>query len=173
MNSSSLVQRVWRIERYAFDGEVPQTCTDSRFAPLHPHQPTSRHHRPTVYDGTQPPRSSGTSTYWDPAALHDLAYAIVGLGLTSLAWQRVPRVEGVYLGLLWGLILSSPAMLPDRLMHESHHDVLMSLPRMLLKMFPLCTYLALYRRLYPWLTVAFMAGLLVYTGWFLTGGWVA
>jgi len=40
-------------------------------------------------------------------------------------------------------------------------------------MFPLCTYLALYRRLYPWLTVAFTAGLLVYTGRFLTGGWVA
>jgi hypothetical protein len=115
----------------------------------------------------------GTITYWDPVALHDLAYAIVGLGLTWLAWQRVPRVEGVYLGLLWGMILTSPAMLPDRLTHEPHHDVLMSLPRMLLMMFPLCTYLAVHRRLYPWLTVAFTAGLLVYTGRFLIGGWVA
>jgi hypothetical protein len=77
-----------------------------------------------------------------------------------LAWQRVPRVEGVYLGSLWELLLSSPAMLPDRLTHEPHHDVLMSLPRMLL-MFPLCTYLAMHRRLYPWLAVAFTAGLLV------------
>jgi hypothetical protein len=115
----------------------------------------------------------GTITYWDPVALHDLAYAIVGLGLTWLAWPRVPRVEGVYLGLLWGLLLSAPAMLPDRLTHEPHHDVLMSLPRMLLMMFPLCTYLALHRRLYPWLAVAFTAGLLVYTGRFLTGAWVA
>jgi hypothetical protein len=115
----------------------------------------------------------GTITYWDPVALHDLAYAIVSLGLTWLAWQRVPRVEGVYLGLLWGLLLSSPAMLPDRLTHEPHHDVLMSLPRMLLMMFPLFTYLAVHRRLYPWLAVAFTAGLLVYSGRFLTGGWVA
>jgi hypothetical protein len=115
----------------------------------------------------------GTITYWDPVALHDLAYAIVGLGLTWLAWQRLPRVEGVYLGLLWGMILTSPAMLPDRLTHEPHHDVLMSLPRMLLMMFPLFTYLAGHRRPYPWLAVAFTAGLLVYTGRFLTGGWVA
>jgi hypothetical protein len=117
----------------------------------------------------------GTITYWDPIALHDLASAIVGLGVTWLAWQRVPRVEAVYLWLLWGLILSSPAMLPDRLTHEPHHDVLMSLPRMLLMMFPLCTYLAVavQRRVYPWLAVAFTVSLLVYTGRFLTGGWVA
>jgi hypothetical protein len=31
----------------------------------------------------------------------------------------------------------------------------------------------LYRRLYPWLAVAFTAGLLVYTGRFLIGAWVA
>jgi hypothetical protein len=49
----------------------------------------------------------------------------------------------------------------------------MSLPRMLLMVFPVFTYLALHRRLYPWLAVAFTAGLLVYTGRFLTGGWVA
>jgi hypothetical protein len=30
-----------------------------------------------------------------------------------------------------------------------------------------------HRRLYPWLTVAFTARLLIYTGRFLSGGWVA
>ena len=47
------------------------------------------------------------------------------------------------------------------------------LRRLLLLLVPFCTYLALHRRLYPWLAVAFTAGLLVYTGRFLTGGWVA
>ena len=115
----------------------------------------------------------GTPTYWDAPALHDLAYAIMGVGLTWLAWRRLPRAQGVYLWLLWVVILSSPAMLTKPPMSEPHHDVLMSLPRMLLMMFPLFTYLAVHRRLYPWLAVAFTAGLLFYTGRFLTGGWVA
>src|SRR5205814_1471691 len=49
-------------------------------------------------------------TYCDPVALNDLAYEIAGRGLTCLACKRVLHVERVYLGLLWVMILSSPAM---------------------------------------------------------------
>jgi hypothetical protein len=58
-------------------------------------------------------------------------------------------------------------------MGDPNHDVLLSLPRMLLMMFPLFTYLGMQRRLYPGLAVCFAAGLAVYTGMFLTGGWIA
>ena len=112
-------------------------------------------------------------TYWDPFALHDLAYEVAGLVLTWQVWRFLPRAQSVYVWLIWIVILSSPAMLDEQLTHEPHRDVLMSLPRMLLMMFPLFTYLALRRRLYPWLTAAFAAGLIFYTMRFLTGGWIS
>ena len=49
----------------------------------------------------------------------------------------------------------------------------MSLPRMLLTMFPLFTYLGLQRRLYPWLSVLFTLALVLYTGAYLTGAWIS
>jgi hypothetical protein len=115
----------------------------------------------------------GTLTYWDTYALHDLGYAIMGMGLTWPAWRRLPRVQGVYLGLFWLVVLSAPAMLTKAPMSEPHHDVLMSLPRMLLTMFPLFTFLGLQRRLYPWLRVLFALTLLLYTGAYLTGAWIS
>jgi hypothetical protein len=115
----------------------------------------------------------GTPTYWDAPALHDLAYAIMGLGLTWLAWRRLPRVQGVYLWLLWMVIFSSPAMLTKPPASEPHPDVLMSLPRLLLMMFPLFTYLGLWRRLYPWLSALFAFALAIYTSVYLTGAWIS
>jgi Mannosyltransferase (PIG-V) len=115
----------------------------------------------------------GALTYWDTYALHDLGYAIMGMGLTWPAWRRLPRVQGVYLWLFWLVVLSAPAMLTKAPMSEPHHDVLMSLPRMLLTMFPLFTYLALRRRLYPWLSVLFALALVLYTGAYLTGAWIS
>ena len=102
-------------------------------------------------------------------ALHDLVYELVGLPLTWLASRRLSRVYSVYLWLLWAVVLSSPAIL----MKDPNHDVLMSLPRMMLMMFPLFIYLGMQRRLYPWLSVGFAAGLAIYTAMFLTGGWVS
>jgi len=64
------------------------------------------------------------------------------------------------------MLLDSGTSLP-------HRDVLMSLPRLLLMMFPLIIYLARQRRLYHPLVVAFAAVLTLYTGIFLTGGWIA
>lgn len=115
----------------------------------------------------------GKITYWDPYAVHDLAYEIGGLVVTWLAWRRLPRAQGLYLWLLWLVLLSSPAMLAERPTGEPHRDVLMSLPRMLLMLFPLFTYLGLQRRLYPWLAGAFAIGLVIYTSMFLTGGWIS
>lgn len=115
----------------------------------------------------------GKLTYWDPYALHDLAYAAGGLIVTWLAWRRLSRTQGVYMWLLWIVLLSSPAMLMEQGTHEPHHDVLMSLPRMLLMLFPLFTYLGLRRRLFPWLAATFSAGLVLYTALLLTGGWIA
>jgi hypothetical protein len=115
----------------------------------------------------------GTLTYWDTYALHDLGYGIMGIALTWLAWRRLPRVQGVYLWLFWLVILSAPAMLTKAPLREPHHDVLMSLPRMLLTMFPLFAYLGLKRRLYPWLSVLFALALVLYTGAYLTGAWIS
>lgn len=109
----------------------------------------------------------------DTYALHDLAYEIGGLVITWLAWRRLPRAQGVYLWLLWIVLLSSPAMLTEHETGEPHKDVLMSLPRMLLMLFPLFTYLGLQRRLFPWLAGISAIGLVVYTGVFLTGGWIS
>ncbi len=110
---------------------------------------------------------------WDPAALHDLGYEAAGLAVTWLAWRRLPRVQAVYILLVWLVLLSSPAMLAERQTGEPHHDVLMSLPRMLLMLFPLFTFLGLNRRAFPWLAGLFAAGLVFYTGMFLTGGWIS
>jgi hypothetical protein len=115
----------------------------------------------------------GTLTVVDFYALHDLLYEVAGLALTYLAWRRLPRTQGVYLWLVWLMLLSSPAMLTERHTSEPHHDVLMSLPRLLLMLFPLFTYLGLQRRLYRPLIVLFTIGLVVYTEIFLTGGWLS
>jgi hypothetical protein len=64
-------------------------------------------------------------------------------------------------------------MLAERGSGLPHHDVLMSLPRMLLMMFPLFTYLGLRRRWFPWLMGLSLAGLTIYTSMFLTGNWVS
>jgi hypothetical protein len=64
-------------------------------------------------------------------------------------------------------------MLTKAPMNEPHHDVLMSLPRMLLTLFPLFTYLGLQRRLYPWLSVLFTLTLVLYTGAYLSGAWIS
>ncbi len=108
-------------------------------------------------------------------AVHDLFYEIIGLALTWFAWRRLPRTQGVYLWLVWGVILCSPAMLSDQVTGESHTDVLMSLPRLLLMMFPLFTYIAttLNRRWYAALLVFFGGAVIVYTVIFLSGGWIA
>ncbi len=53
-----------------------------------------------------------------------------------------------------------------------HHDVLMSMPRMMLMMFPLCTYLALKWLFIP-IAVLFALGLAVYTVMFITNIWVS
>jgi len=105
--------------------------------------------------------------------LHDLCYTVTGLVLTFYAWRRLPRVQGVYLWLLWGVLLSTPAMLVGQ--HEvlPHHDVLMSMPRMMLMMFPLCTYLALKKRLFIPLAVLFTIGLTIYSVMFITNIWVS
>lgn len=108
-------------------------------------------------------------------AIHDLFYEIVGLMLTWLAWRRLPRTQGIYLWLVWGVILCSPAMLADKVTGEPHTDVLMSLPRLLLMMFPLFTYIATAVS-QPWyraLLVFFSGALIVYTIIFLSGGWIA
>lgn len=115
----------------------------------------------------------GAFSITDSYALHDVFYEITGLSLTWLAWRRLPRVQGVYLWLIWLVILSSPAMLPKEHPGEPHHDVLMSLPRMMLMMFPLFTYLGLRRRWFPWLIALSLAGLTIYTSMFLTGNWVS
>jgi len=115
----------------------------------------------------------GTLTAVDFFALHDLLYEAAGLALTYLAWRRLPRTQGVYLWLVWLMLLSSPAMLTERRTLEPHHDVLMSLPRLLLMLFPLFTYLGLQRRLYRPLIVIFTIGLVAYTEIFLTGGWLS
>ncbi len=109
----------------------------------------------------------------DLYGLHDLCYTVAGLVLTYHAWRRLPRVQGVYLWLLWGVLLSTPAMLVGQ--HEvlPHHDVLMSMPRMMLMMFPLCTYLALKKRLFIPLAVLFTIGLTVYSIMFMTNIWVS
>jgi len=115
----------------------------------------------------------GKVTAVDFFALHDLLYEVAGLALTVLAWRRLPRTQGVYLWLVWLALLSSPAMLTERRTLEPHHDVLMSLPRLLLMLFPLVVYLALQRRLYRPLVVLFTGGLIVYIEIFLTGGWLS
>jgi len=115
----------------------------------------------------------GKFTAVDFFALHDLCYEVAGLALTILAWRRLPRGQTVYLWLVWLALLSSPAMLTERRTLEPHHDVLMSLPRLLLMLFPLFIYLSLQRRLYRPLVVIFAAGLVVYTEIFLTGGWLS
>lgn len=119
----------------------------------------------------------GTPNVWDPAALHDLAYALGGLAVTWLAWRRLPRAQAAYLWLLWVVLLSAPAMLPEAnpAAHTGtpHHDVLMSLPRMLLMFFPLFAYLGLRRRLYPWLAGLFALALPIYAGVFLAGIWIS
>lgn len=115
----------------------------------------------------------GKVTVADAYALQDLCYEIGGLALTIVAWRRLPRVQVAYMWLLWIVTLSSPAMLPGRPMGEPHHDVLMSLPRLLLMMFPLFTLLSLSRRAYPWLTGLSVFGMVIYTSLFLSGGWVA
>ncbi len=115
----------------------------------------------------------GAFTVVDFYALHDLLYEVAGLALTLLAWRRLPRGQGIYLWLVWLALLSSPAMLTERRTLEPHHDVLMSLPRLLLMLFPLVIYLGLQRRLYRPLIVLFTLGLIVYTEIFLTGGWLS
>jgi len=109
----------------------------------------------------------------DLYGLHDLCYTVAGLVLTFYAWRRLPRVQGVYLWLLWGVLLSTPAMLVGP--HEvlPHHDVLLSMPRMMLMMFPLCTYLALKKRLFIPLAVLFTIGLTIYSVMFMTNIWVS
>lgn len=116
---------------------------------------------------------AGRPTATDGVAIHDLVYEVIGLALTWLAWKRLPRVQSVYLWLVWLTILCSPSMLTDRHTGEPHHDVLMSLPRLLLMMFPLYTLLALWRRAYVPLLIAFAILCAGYMGVFLTGGWLA
>ncbi len=120
---------------------------------------------------------AGHLTYWDPYAFHDVSYALIRLGVTWYAWRHLPRPQSAYLWLIWLALLSWPAMLAERLPDghtgEPHHDVLMSLPRMMLMLFPLFTYLGLQRRWYPWLAGLSTIGLLVYTCVFLTGGWIS
>ncbi len=110
----------------------------------------------------------------DASAFHDLFYEIVGLWLTYKAAKRLPRVQGVYLWLIWAVILCSPSMLVDKAIGEPHRDVLMSLPRLLLMMFPLFTYLAVVteQRYYRYLVIFFAGSLAVYTDLYLTGGWI-
>jgi len=109
----------------------------------------------------------------DLYGLHDLCYTVAGLVLTVYAWRRLPRVQAVYLWLLWGVLLSTPAMLVGP--HEvlPHHDVLLSMPRMMLMMFPLCTYLALKKRLFIPISVLFALGLTIYSVMFITNIWVS
>jgi len=116
----------------------------------------------------------GTLADSDASAFHDLFYEIVGLWLTYKASKRLPRVQGVYLWLIWAVILCSPSMLVDKAIGEPHRDVLMSLPRLLLMMFPLFTYLAVVteHRYYRYLVVFFAGSLTVYTDLYLTGGWI-
>lgn len=109
----------------------------------------------------------------DLNAAHDLVYEIIAFALTWRAWKQAPRAQGVYLWLVWAVILSSPAMLLDSGTNVPHRDVLMSLPRLLLMMFPLIIYLARQRRIYHPLVASFAAVLTLYTGIFLTGGWIA
>lgn len=114
-----------------------------------------------------------TLTVVDFYALHDLCYEIAGLTLTILAWRYVPRVQSVYMWLVWLTLLSSPAMLVSPQTDQPHHDVLMSLPRMTLMLFPLFIFLGLQRRLYRPLVIFFITGLVFYTETFLTGGWLS
>ncbi len=115
----------------------------------------------------------GTIGDWDGSAFHDLFYEIAGLALTWFAWRRLPRIQGVYLLLVWTVILCSPAMLVDKATGEPHHDVLMSLPRLLMMMFPLFIYLALQERHYRWLLAVFSISLAIYTTMFVLGGWIS
>ena len=112
-------------------------------------------------------------TVVDTYALQDLFYEIAGLALTWLACRRLPRIYGAYMWLLWCVFLSSPAMLTDRQTGEPRRDVLMSLPRMLLMMFPIFIYLGRQRRIYPYLAVMFAASMVGYACTFMVGGWVS
>jgi hypothetical protein len=120
---------------------------------------------------------SGHLTYWDPYGFHDALYALIGLAVTWYARRHLPRPQVAYLWLMWVALLSWPAMLAERLPDghtgEPHHDVLMSLPRMMLMLFPLFTFLGLQRRWYPWLAGISTVGLVAYTCIFLTGGWIS